>query len=67
MVIARNEVYDGGEDAAGIFLHRSSDGASVHGKASLLAAGTRNRPNQFEIDIWNAPQEDRTGPDRTAL
>ena len=27
-----NEVYDGGEDAAGIFLHRSSDYALVYSK-----------------------------------
>ncbi|CAM9520911.1 unnamed protein product [Ectocarpus fasciculatus] len=28
--IFNNEVYDGGEDAVGIFLHRSSDGAEVY-------------------------------------
>lgn len=28
--IFNNEVYDGGEDAAGIFLHRSSDDAKVY-------------------------------------
>ncbi|CAM9449094.1 unnamed protein product [Scytosiphon promiscuus] len=29
--ISNNEVYDGGPDACGIFLHRSSDGAQVFG------------------------------------
>ena len=27
-----NTVYDGGEEAVGIFLHRSSDSAEVYGK-----------------------------------
>ena len=27
-----NEVYDGGDEAVGIFLHRSSDDALVHGE-----------------------------------
>ena len=28
-----NEVYDGGEEAAGIFLHRSSDSSEVYGES----------------------------------
>lgn len=31
VVIHDNEVYDGGEGAVGIFLHRSSDDAEVYG------------------------------------
>lgn len=30
--ISNNEVYNGGENAAGIFLHRSSDNAQVFGE-----------------------------------
>lgn len=33
--IYSNEVYDGGEFAAGIFLHRSSDNAKVYSKLLL--------------------------------
>ena len=30
-----NEVYDGGEDAAGLFLHRSTNKAKVYSKFPL--------------------------------